>query len=146
MAWGAGEHPLPLVWVDDAADGIARVALHRGSELDGKALNLCARVPLGAREVVEALAENTGRALHFHRRSLALSQTMEIGKWIVKVAGRRPGTEFPSWRDLAARALVPAFSSRTARELLGWEPLEERDEFLAKAICVYGPTVDGDGG
>lgn len=150
VAWGSGEHELPLVWVDDAADGIARAALHRGPELDGKALNLCARVPLSAREIVEELAENTGRALHFHKRSLALSQTMEIGKWIVKVAGRRPGAEFPSWRDLAARALVPAFSCRTARDVLGWEPLEDKEEFLTQAIRVYGsPAVeraDGDGG
>jgi len=134
IGWGAGEHPLPLVWVEDAAEGIARAALHPGGELDGRALNLCARVPLGARRIVAELAAESGRALHFHRRSLALSQALEIGKWLVKVAGRRAGAEFPSWRDLKARALVPAFSARTAREVLGWRPLEDEHEFLARVL------------
>ena len=56
-----------------------------------------------------------GRDLHFHPRSLALSQAMEIGKWVVKKAGRRAGVEFPSWRDLKSRALDVAVHVATSR-------------------------------
>jgi predicted dehydrogenase/nucleoside-diphosphate-sugar epimerase len=140
IGWGAGDHPLPLVWVDDVADALVRIARHPSNDLEGRALNLCARVPLSAREIVEELSRSSGRRLEFHPRSLALAQSMEIGKWIVKTAGRRPDVEFPSWRDLKARALVPAFTARTAREVLGWKPIEERQAFLDRAVRIYGRT------
>ncbi len=137
--WGAGEHPLPLVLAEDVAEGLVAAALHEGDELSGQALNLCARPPLSGREVVEELARVTGRRIVFHPRPLLLSQLMEIGKWIVKVVGRRPGVVFPSYRDLKARALVPAFKCNLAREVLGWQPVEEREAFLDRAVRIYAP-------
>jgi predicted dehydrogenase/nucleoside-diphosphate-sugar epimerase len=134
IGWGAGDHPLPVVWVDDVADALVKIAEYRGQEIDGRALNLCARVPLTAREIVSEMSRASGRNLQFHPRSLALSQTMEIGKWMVKTAGRRPGVEFPSWRDLKARALATPFTSRIARRVLGWKPVEEREAFLNRAL------------
>lgn len=142
VGWGLGEHPLPLVWVEDVAEAVVRAALHAGKELDGKALNLCAKVPLCAREVVDELRRVTGRDLHFHPRSLAVSQSMEIGKWMVKLVGGRPGLEFPSYRDLRARALFTVFECDLARGVLGWEPLEEREAFLDAAVRIYGPRTN----
>jgi nucleoside-diphosphate-sugar epimerase len=136
IGWGAGTNPLPLVWVDDVADALVKVAQHRGGDLDGKTLNLCARTSLTARDVVAELARATGRNIHFHPRSLAKSQMMEVGKYVVKKAGRRPGVEWPSWHDLKARALVPGFSCDIAREKLGWKPIEERQALLR--CCLSG--------
>jgi predicted dehydrogenase/nucleoside-diphosphate-sugar epimerase len=138
IGWGGGEHPLPVVWVDDVADALVKIAQYKGRELDGLALNLCARVPLSAREIVAELSRSTGRDLHFHPRALALAQAMEIGKWLVKKAGRRPGIEFPSWRDLKARSLASSFTARTAREVLGWKPVEDREVFLDRAVRIHG--------
>jgi len=140
VGWGRGEHPLPLVWVEDVADALASIALHEGDELSGKSLNLCALTGLTATEVVAELAATTGRALHFHPRSLSLSQLMEVGKWVVKKVGRRPGATWPSYRDLKARSLTPAFRCETARSLLGWNPVEEREAFLDRAVRVHGTT------
>ncbi|HKH50147.1 MAG TPA: NAD-dependent epimerase/dehydratase family protein [Thermoanaerobaculia bacterium] len=137
VGWGLGDHPLPLVTADDVAEALVRTALHAGDGLHGRALNLCGRPPLSAREVVEQLRHATGRDLHFHPRPLWLSQILEIGKWIVKKAGRRPGVTFPAYRDLKARALVPAFSSRTAREVLGWTPVEDRERLLEQTVRIY---------
>jgi hypothetical protein len=89
--------------------------------------------------MVEELRRATGRALRFHPRPLWLSQAMEIGKWLVKKAGRRPGATFPSYRDLKSRALVPRFTSRTAREVLGWRPVEDRETVLEQTVRIYGP-------
>jgi predicted dehydrogenase/nucleoside-diphosphate-sugar epimerase len=136
VGWGAGEHPLPLVWVDDVAEALATIAGHPGKGLDGKALNLAASVPLSAREVVAELAKVTGRPIEFHPRPLALSQAMEIGKWIVKrLSGR--SADPPSWHDLAARSLRAPIPSRTAREVLGWKPVEDREAFLERAVRVH---------
>jgi len=136
VGWGRGEHALPLVWVEDVAEALALAALHAGSELSGRAMNLCARTTLGARAMVEALARATGRDLHFHPRALFLSQTMEVGKWIVKrLGGRR--VPFPAYRDLKARALCPAFRSDTAREVLGWTPTEDTASLLQHLVDVY---------
>jgi predicted dehydrogenase/nucleoside-diphosphate-sugar epimerase len=137
VGWGLGEHAPALVWVDDVADGLARICLHDGDELDGKALNLAARVPLTAREVVEELGRHTGRKLHFHPRALWKSQLMEIGKWLVKKAGRRPGVTFPAYRDLKARSQAQPYAADLARGVLGWSPLEDREEFLNRAVRVH---------
>jgi predicted dehydrogenase/nucleoside-diphosphate-sugar epimerase len=141
VGWGAGDHPLPLVWVDDVADAVVAATLRAETDLHGQALNLCARPPLTARELVAELRTATGRDLHFHSRSLFLSQLMEIGKWAVKLAGRRPGLEFPSYRDLRARALFPVFECDLARERLGWEPVEDRERLLEVAVRVYGDSA-----
>jgi predicted dehydrogenase/nucleoside-diphosphate-sugar epimerase len=139
VGWGRGRTNLPVVLVDDVADAICRLIEHKGQDLDGRALNLAAAPGLCAAEIVEELARASGRALHFHARPLLLSQSMEIGKWLVKVAGRRPGAEFPSLRDLKSRALVPRIPSTTARTVLGWKPVEDRKAFLERAVNGYAP-------
>lgn len=138
VGWGPGDHALPLVWVEDVAEALVRAALHVGSELDGRALNLCTNPGLSAQQVVSELRAATGRDLHFHPRSLELSQLMEIGKWMVKRAGGRR-VDFPSYRDLKARALAPRFRSNLAREVLGWKPVEEREAFLDACVRIYAP-------
>jgi predicted dehydrogenase/nucleoside-diphosphate-sugar epimerase len=137
VGWGLGDHPLPVVDVDDVAEALVLLALHPGHDLDGQALNLCSRAPLSAREIVHEMRWATGRDLHFHPRPLWLSQTMEIGKWLVKKAGRRPGVTFPSYRDLKTRSLAVPFSSRLAREVLGWRPVEDREEFLDRTVRIH---------
>ena len=141
VGWGLGDTPLPVVLADDVADALVRLAAYEGHDLDGQALNLCTQAPLTAREIVEELRRATGRDLHFHPRPLWLSQGMEIGKWMVKVAGRRPGAAFPSYRDLKSRSLAPRFSSRTAREVLGWQPVEDRETLLERAVRIYSPRA-----
>ncbi|MFT7485182.1 MAG: putative dehydrogenase/nucleoside-diphosphate-sugar epimerase [Candidatus Paceibacteria bacterium] len=137
VGWGLGDNVLPLVWVDDVASALVAAALHQGAELQGQALNLCARVPLNAQQIVEELRLVTGRDLHFHPRPLGKSQAMEIGKWMVKLLGGRPGLVFPSYRDLKSRGLFPEFQCNLAREVLGWKPLEEPQAFLDKTVRIY---------
>ena len=76
--------------------------------------------------------------MRFHPRPLWLSQGLEIGKWLVKVAGRRPGVRFPSYRDLKSRAYPVPFRAETAREVLGWRTVEEREAFLDQAVRPMG--------
>ncbi len=133
IGWGRGTRPLPLVLVDDVADALVRLAQHSGRDLDGRALNLAARLPLTAAELVREYARRTGRDFQFHPRPLVLSQMAELGKWLVKRAGGRRVPR-PSYRDLASRSLYPALACRTARETLGWEPCEDAAQFLDRIL------------
>jgi hypothetical protein len=45
---------------------------------------------------------------------------------------------------LKSRALTPPFSSETAREVLGWGPVEEREAFLDQAVRAYGREDRGE--
>ncbi|MBL8857805.1 MAG: NAD-dependent epimerase/dehydratase family protein [Planctomycetes bacterium] len=139
IGWGLGDNPLPIVWVDDVADALRALARYEKDDLHGQALNLCAKTTLTAQECVAELARVTGRNITFHPRGLGLSQMMEIGKYCVKKAGRRPGVEFPSWRDLKSRALVTTFACDLARAKLGWKPVEEREALLERCVRVYKP-------
>lgn len=140
VGWGPGNTQLPVVYVDDVADAFVEAALSGDESLHGRALNLAADVPLTARRIVAELKASTGRALHFHPRALWLSQLMELGKWVVKKIGRRPDVAFPYYRDLKSRALVPKLTCETARELLGWRPIEDPERFLDLAVRVHGAS------
>ena len=142
VGWGRGAHPLPVVTTGDVADALVAILELDGDELHGRALNLCSRTPLGAAELVAAFARATGRPLRFHPRSLIASQAAELGKWLLKrLGGRR--VPLPSYRDLAARELRATYRSETARELLGWRPVEEGEAFLRE---VLAPAASAEAG
>ena len=144
VAWGRGQHPLPVILVDDVAEALVRAALHEGEQLDGRAMNLASRAPLTAAALVQEMAKTTGRRFVFHPRALWLSQAMEIGKWIVKRIGGRKDAPYPSFHDIDARALAPAFACETAREVLGWQPVEQSEELLAALRQAWrADTVPG---
>ena len=97
-------------------------------------MNLCSRVQLSAARTIAAMRERTGRALHFHPRSLQVSQAMEIGKWLVKKAGRQKNAVYPSYRDLKSREMWPQVACDVARDVLGWTPVEDAEAFLDGAF------------
>jgi len=134
VGWGRGRRPSPLVLVDDVADALARLAAYEKSDLDGKALNLSSRQHLHPGEVIAELAKKTGRDFHFHPRPMWISQAMEIGKWIVKQVGGRRDAPFPSYHDLKSRSMWAGLSCTTARETLGWKPVDDADEILRRML------------
>ena len=144
VGWGLGKDPIPFVHVEDVGEALTRMTIHESSELDGKALNLVANVSLSPEDAVQELARATGRDLHFHPRRFAISQVMEIGKWLVKKAGRRKNAPFPSWHDMLSRSLARPYTCNLARGVLGWTPIEDRATFVKQALGVYAPGFRGD--
>ena len=134
VGWGRGRRPSPLVLVDDVAAALARLAAYEKSDLDGKALNLSSRQHLHPGEVIAELAKKPGRDFHFHPRPMWISQAMEIGKWIVKQVGGRRDAPFPSYHDLKSRSMWAGLSCTTARETLGWKPVDDADEILRRML------------
>ena len=49
---------------------------------------------------------------------------------------RRPGVEFPSFRDLKSRSCARPFDNSRARRELGWAPESDRERFLQRAFVI----------
>jgi nucleoside-diphosphate-sugar epimerase len=133
VSWGRGIHrPLPLVLADDVAAALVHALDKDG--LEGKAFNLVGDVRLSAAEVIDLLRDQSCRDFRLHRQSLLKWFVIDLAKWAVKAAARKPENPFPSWRDLATRSLAARFDCRLANELLGWRPVAEREEFIERGF------------
>lgn len=134
IGWNAGTNPLPFVLADDVAGAIILA-------LDclvarGKAYNLVGDVRLTAREYMALLAKATGRPLAFHPQWVDWLQAAELFKWWIKrMTGR--SVDRPEKRDLLSRGLLAQFDCGDATRDLGWQPVADRDKFIAEAIDVH---------
>lgn len=135
FGWGMGKTELPFVLVEDVAEAL--LGAHDNARAVGRTYNLVGDVRPSAREYVRRLREQSGRDFQFHPQPLWWFQAIELFKWLVKVATRRPGVEFPSYRDLKSRSLVRPLSNRRAREELGWRPVDDPQRFWDRAIGWY---------
>jgi predicted dehydrogenase/nucleoside-diphosphate-sugar epimerase len=129
--WRTGR-PLPFVLVDDVV--AALVSALGKSGLEGKSFNLVGDVRLSAAEYVDILRAESRRDVRLHRQSLPGWWLIDVFKWAVKAAARKPENAFPSWRDLATRSLAARFDCGLAKELLGWKPVADREEFIERGI------------
>ncbi len=132
LGWGPGDTPLPFVLVEDVC--AALVESIRADAAVGEAFNLAGDLRPTAREYTDELAKRMGRRVRFHAQRLFVMQSIEFFKWLVKVAVRKPGTEFPSYRDLKTRALRPWIDCSKAKQILDWRPESDLAQFYEKAI------------
>jgi hypothetical protein len=68
-------------------------------------------------------------------------QALEAGKWLLKIAARKPDNPFPSYRDLKSRALACQLDCSLAKEKLGWQPVQDAEAFFAEAIDSHLPAI-----
>jgi predicted dehydrogenase/nucleoside-diphosphate-sugar epimerase len=133
VSWGRGTgRPLPLVLADDVAAALVSALGRTG--LEGKSFNLVGDVRLSAAEYVDILRRESRRDVRLHRQSLPWWMAIDVLKWLVKTAARKPENAFPSWRDLKTRSLAARFDCRLAKQLLGWKPVADREEFIERGI------------
>lgn len=135
VGWGRGAHPLPLVLACDCAEALVK-ALDAPAAA-GKDYNIAGAVRLSAREWVAEMAARTGRDYRFHPTALWWMWLQEFGKYLVKVAARRP-REWPSFRDLQSRSFRTELDCRDAQRDLGWEAEADRARFLQRVFDVPG--------
>jgi nucleoside-diphosphate-sugar epimerase len=135
LGWNDGENPLPLVLAADVADAVARAL--DAENVVGHCYNIVGDVRLTAREYVEELAQALSRKLRYRPQSLGKLFAIECVKWGVKLASRRPGLTLPSLRDLRSRGLRAQFDCSDAKRDLGWQPVTDRDRFIAEGIAIH---------
>jgi predicted dehydrogenase/uncharacterized protein YbjT (DUF2867 family) len=151
LGWGSGNVVIPFVLAGDVADAV--VLALEAPRIEGSAFNLAGDVRMTAREYVAELRRATARPIAFHPTPLWQTQLSDLFKWGVKLAVRKPGNAFPSYRDLKTRALRAPLDCSGAKQQLGWRPEADRARFLARAIGEAFPketapkeTPGGDSG
>jgi nucleoside-diphosphate-sugar epimerase len=133
VSWGRRTRgPLPFVLADDVAAAFALAIGKPG--LEGQSFNLVGDVRLSAEEYVAALREASGRDIRLHRQSILKWYAIDVAKWAVKLAARKPENPFPSYADLASRALASPFDCARAKRVLGWAPEADRERFIERGI------------
>jgi predicted dehydrogenase/nucleoside-diphosphate-sugar epimerase len=134
IGWNEGRNPLPFVLVEDVADAIYLALEAQG--IEGRSYNLVGGARPTAREYILELARALERPLRFHPKSPYALYCEEIGKWVIKRATGRD-VQPPSLRDLLSRGLKAEFDCTDVIRDLRWQPMNDRDTFLKRAIWVH---------
>jgi predicted dehydrogenase/nucleoside-diphosphate-sugar epimerase len=133
VSWGRDIfHPLPFVLVEDVA---AALLLALGKEgLAGKCFNLVGDVRPSAVQYLDMLREESGRDIRLHRQSFLKWMSVDLAKWAIKLLARKPDNPLPRWRDLVTRAAASPFDCTRTKQLLGWQPVADRERFIELGI------------
>jgi predicted dehydrogenase/nucleoside-diphosphate-sugar epimerase len=134
IGWNDGRNPLPFVLVEDVAEAIYLALNIPG--IEGRCYNLVGGVRLDARQYLAELARALERPLRFHPKSPYVLYGEELGKWIIKRTTGRHAPP-PSLRDLLSRGLKAEFDCADAIADLGWQPTNDRETFIRRAILVH---------
>jgi nucleoside-diphosphate-sugar epimerase len=122
------------VLVQDVA--AAMISAIETAGIEGRTFNLAGDVRPTAREFIAELTHRSRRLYQFYPRALWQLMMVEEAKWLLKAAARRPENPFPSSRDMRSRSLRAPLDCSSARKLLGWTPVSDREEFYRLAIDV----------
>lgn len=138
LGWNKGNNPLPFVLVQDVAAAIVSACSAAG--IEGKCYNLVGGAQMSARNYIATLATAMQRPLYFHGQSTVKLQAVEVFKWLIKRAAGRD-TGFPSYRDLLSRGMTAQFDCSDARRDLDWHPVDDKQQFIARAITIFAPET-----
>ena len=132
--WGNGTTKLPLVLVDDVAEGLA-LALDRPG-IEGKTLLLTDEPLLSAREYVDELAVASATRIDATPTPIWRFFVLDVAKEIVKHLVRHPNRRVPSYRDWNCRAHRARYDSTETRNVLGWKPAGTREAMVQDGIVA----------
>jgi nucleoside-diphosphate-sugar epimerase len=132
--WGDGEHALPFVLADDCADAMVRALdvpnLHRQS------FNLVGDASLTGHGYLDALERKAGIRVKRVSAAPAVLFAEEAAKWAIKSLGRDREARLPSWYDGDGRTLAAHFDCTKAKTELGWRPVADVNELIARGIDI----------
>ena len=132
--WGAGEHLLPFVLVDDVACALANA--EKADGVVGSTFNLVGPALLTGRDYLAEL-EKAGRLkLDVRPTPIFAFYRADLLKWFVKVLVRHPERRFPSYRDWQSRSQRAIFDCRNAQRILGWVPCADRATLVREGIVA----------
>ena len=132
--WGAGTTKLPLVLVDDVAEGLALGMTVPG--IEGQTFLLTDDALLSAQDYVNELSAASGTRISAPPTPIWRFFVLDVAKEAVKHLIRHPNRRVPSYRDWNCRAHRARYDSRKTRELLGWQPAGTREAMVQDGIVA----------
>jgi len=130
--WGDGTSKLPLVLVDDVAEGLALAMDAPG--IEGKTLLLTDEPLLSAREYADEVAAASATRIDAVPTPIWRFFALDLAKEAVKFLIRHPNRRVPSYRDWDCRAHRARYDSSETRDVLGWKPASTRDAMVKDGI------------
>lgn len=130
--WGAGNDPLPIVLVDDCADALVRAIDVAG--IEGETFNLVGEPCLTAQEYLDEVERAAGLKFHRVPTSSVRYFVEDVGKYLIKTAGRDPNRKLPSFANWEGRTCAARFDASRARTRLGWTPTSDRARVVREGI------------
>jgi nucleoside-diphosphate-sugar epimerase len=130
--WGDGDHPVPLVLVDDVADALVRCLDADGAV--GQVFNLASDPLVTPREYVAALAAARGTWIDARPTPAWRFFAGDLGKWVVKCLVRHPDRRLPSYRDWKSRTYRARYDCSKAKRVLGWTPVADKETLLEQGV------------
>jgi predicted dehydrogenase/nucleoside-diphosphate-sugar epimerase len=131
--WGDGRNVIPLVLVDDLADGLIRIL--EAADVTGQSFNLVGEPLMSAQDYFAAIEERTNTRIRVVNGSLTAFYLADLAKYLLKrhVLGRTDLVA-PSLVDWKSRAHLSPFRNDHAKRVLGWRPASSRQDFVDRAI------------
>jgi nucleoside-diphosphate-sugar epimerase len=118
--------------VDDVVSALISALQKTG--LEGKSFNLVGDVRLSVAEYIAALRGISQRDIRVHRQSILKWTTIEFMKWAVKAIAGKPNNSRLSYHEFAYRSLASPFDCTLAKQVLGWNPVSDRERFIELGI------------
>ena len=132
--WGDGQTKLPLVLVDDVAEGLALALDAPG--IVGQVFLLTDDPVLTAREYVDELSAASGTQIAAPATPIWRFFVLDVAKEAVKHLVRHPNRRVPSYRDWDSRAHRARYDNSTTRRVLGWKPAGTREAMVKDGIVA----------
>jgi predicted dehydrogenase/nucleoside-diphosphate-sugar epimerase len=129
--WGQGTTKLPLVLVDDVAEGLALALDAPG--IEGRTFLLTDEPLLSAREYVGELSAASA-PIDATPTPIWRFFALDVAKEAVKHLVRHPNRRVPSYRDWDCRAHRARYDSSETRDVLGWRPAGTREAMVRDGI------------
>jgi nucleoside-diphosphate-sugar epimerase len=115
------------------ADALARAL--DAPDVEGRTLLLTSPPLMTAGEYVEALSEQMGLHIDARRRPAWKYWVGELRRELAKHAMRHPNRRWPSLHDCRCRSNSARYDSRMSEQLLGWQPVADRETMIARGIA-----------
>lgn len=131
--WGTGKNPLPFILVEDVSSAMINAMDVPG--LEGESFNLAGDVTFPAREYIGYVKKFSGRNIRAYPYPMGLRILSEIFKYSIKFMTREHKNALLSYRDLSNRAINATFDNSKAKNKLNWQPEQDKEAFVKKAIA-----------
>ena len=132
--WGNGKTKLPLVLVDDVAEGLALGMAAPG--IEGQTFLLTDAPLLTAREYVHEVSVASATRISASATPIWQFFALDVAKEAVKHLVRHPNRRVPSYRDWDCRAHRARYDNAKTRQVLGWNPAGTREALVGRGIVA----------